>query len=119
MKRPMLGIHFIWVMLLLFHLGLFSFAHAQQVIRGHIPSAISQFGLRPVGRMDSTKQMRIAIGLPLRNHQALTTLLQEMYDPASRNFRQYLTTEQFTEEFGPTDQDYQSVISFAKANGLK
>jgi kumamolisin len=30
-----------------------------------------------------------------------------------------LTTDQFTEAFGPTEQDYQSAIRFARANGLQ
>ena len=34
------------------------------------------------------------------------------------NYHHYLTPEQFTERFGPTEQDYQAVIAFAKANGL-
>ena len=44
--------------------------------------------------------------------------MQQLYDPASPQFHQYLTPEQFTERFGPTEQDYQAVIDFAKANGL-
>ena len=64
------------------------------------------------------EHLNLAIGLPLRNEQALDDLLQQIYDPASPNFRHYLTPEQFTEQFGPTEQDYQAVIDFAKANGL-
>jgi uncharacterized repeat protein (TIGR01451 family) len=45
-------------------------------------------------------------------------LLQDIYDPSSPNFRHYLTTAQFTDQFGPTDDDYQAVVSFAKAHNL-
>ena len=62
--------------------------------------------------------MNLAIGLPLRNQEALTNLLQQIYDPASPNFHHYLTPEEFTAQFGPTEQDYQAVIDFARANGL-
>ena len=62
--------------------------------------------------------MNLAIGLPLRNQQELDTLLQQLYDPASPNYRRYLTPEQFTERFGPTETDYQAVMDFAKSNGL-
>ncbi len=54
----------------------------------------------------------------MRNREALTNQLQQIYDPASPNFRRYLTPEQFTEMFGPTEQDYRAVIAFARANGL-
>ena len=62
--------------------------------------------------------MKLAIGLPLRNQAALTDLLQQIYDPASPNYQHYLTPEEFTAQFGPTEQDYQKVIDFAQANGL-
>jgi hypothetical protein len=62
--------------------------------------------------------LNLAIGLPLRNQQELDTLLQQLYDPASPNYRRYLTPEQFTERFGPTEKDYQAVMDFAKSNGL-
>src|SRR5208283_1081015 len=49
---------------------------------------------------------------------ALSKLLQDMYDPASPQFRRYLTPEQFTEQFGPTRQDYEAVRQFARKYGL-
>jgi subtilase family serine protease len=71
-----------------------------------------------MGRFPGTNRLNLAMGLPLRNEEALDNLLQQIYDPASPNFRQYLTPEQFTEMFGPTEQDYQAVIDFAKTNDL-
>ena len=89
MKRLSIKFRLSFAVLFLFHLGIFAAADAQQVIRGHVPSAISKLGLQPIGRMDSARQLRLAIGLPLRNQQSLTLLLKEMYDPASPSFRQY------------------------------
>jgi uncharacterized repeat protein (TIGR01451 family) len=88
----------------------------RMMLRGHVPAIIS--GLQPQGRLPATASLDLAIGLPLRNAEALTNLLREIYDPASPNFHHYLTPEQFTAQFGPTEQDYQAVIDFAKANGL-
>jgi subtilase family serine protease len=62
--------------------------------------------------------MNLAIGLPLRNQNALNELLIQLSDPASPNFGHYLTAAQFAAEFGPTEEDYQSVIRFARENGL-
>lgn len=56
--------------------------------------------------------------MPLRNQEALTNLLRQLYDPANPNFRHYLSPEQFTERFGPTERDYQAVTAFAQSNGL-
>jgi subtilase family serine protease len=88
----------------------------RQVLRGHVPAAVAP--LQPVGRLPGTNRLQLAIGLPLRNREGLTNLLRQLYDPASAGFRHYLTPEQFTEAFGPTDAEYQAVVAFAKANGL-
>ena len=63
--------------------------------------------------------MSLAVGLPLRNPDELNDLLQQLADPASPNFRQYLTTEQFTERFGPSAEDYQALAGFMRASGLE
>ncbi len=93
-------------------------AHAEptRVLRGHVPPATSV--LRPLGKLPGTNSLRLAITLPLRNREALTALLQRLYDPASPDYHRYLTPPQFTEMFGPTAQDYEAVGRFAKANGL-
>lgn len=89
---------------------------ALQTLPGHVPAIVSQ--LQPVDSLAASNRLHLAIGLPLRNRPALNILLQQIYDPASPNYHHYLTPEQFTERFGPTEQDYQAVIAFAKANGL-
>ena len=90
----------------------------KQMLHGHVPPAIGRLHLQPTNRLPATNQMNLAIGLPLRNQAALDKLLAEIYDPASTNYHRYLTPEQFTAQFGPTEQDYQSLITFAKTNGL-
>jgi subtilase family serine protease len=87
-----------------------------QTLRGHVPEVLSR--LQSVGRLSSSTNLHLAIGLPLRNQEALTNSLQQIYDPGSANYHHYLTPEQFAARFGPTEQDYQKVINFAKANGL-
>ncbi len=71
-----------------------------------------------LGRLAGTERLDLAIGLPLRNTQALTNLLQQLYDLGSPRFRKYLTPAQFAEQFGPTEQDYQAVKDFAASEGL-
>src|SRR6266567_8061306 len=88
----------------------------RQVLHGHTPAAAGR--LQPMDRLASSKHLDLAIALPLRNRTALARLLEQLYDPASPGYHQYLTPEQFAERFGPTETDYQAVIAFAKANGL-
>ncbi|MFZ0321992.1 MAG: protease pro-enzyme activation domain-containing protein, partial [Candidatus Sulfotelmatobacter sp.] len=48
----------------------------------------------------------------------LDDLLQEIYDPQSPSYHQYLSLEEFTDQFGPTQEDYNAVIHFLSANGM-
>jgi hypothetical protein len=71
-----------------------------------------------MGTLPGSQRLNLAIGLPLRNERDLDALLQQLYDPASPNYRRYLTPEQFTERFGPTEADYQALMDFAASNDL-
>ena len=86
------------------------------ILRGHMPSAVAR--LTPTGRLPATNRLFLSIGLPLRNQAALGELLRQLYDPRSTNFHKFLTPQEFTARFGPTEQDYQAVKKFAETNGL-
>jgi uncharacterized repeat protein (TIGR03803 family) len=91
-------------------------ATERQILNGHVPKAAARS--QPVGRLPGSSRLNLAIGLPLRNQEALSNLLEQLYDPASIQYRHYLTVEQFTEGFGPAEQNYEEVIAFAKSQGL-
>ena len=106
-----------WATLLLFVVA-DARAAERQVVRGHVVKAIAELNLQPVGRLASSTNLDLAISLPLRNKEALASLLQQQYAPSSPQYHHWLTPEEFTERFGPTEQDYQAVIAFAKSNGF-
>jgi kumamolisin len=68
--------------------------------------------------MSPTLPMQLDIVLPLRDPAGLEAFLTEVNDPASAAYRHFLTPAQFTERFGPSQADYDAVVSFAKANGF-
>ena len=87
-----------------------------RVLPGHVPSIISQ--LTPKGRLPGTNELRLALGLPLRNPTGLDDFLAGLYNPASPDYHQYLTVDEVTARFGPTAADYEAVKQFALTNGL-
>jgi Pro-kumamolisin, activation domain/Viral BACON domain len=87
-----------------------------QVLSGHVPKITK--GLSPIGRLDNDRRLELSIGLPLRNLEELTNLLEDIYNPASPNYRHFLTPDRFASSFGPSSEDYQKVIDFAKSHGL-
>jgi hypothetical protein len=88
----------------------------RQMLRDHVPGIVTH--LQSLGLLPASQRLNLAIGLPLRNQAELEVFLQQLYDPANPNYHHYLTPEQFTEKFGPTEEDYQKVIAFARTNGL-
>ena len=87
-----------------------------QKLSRHLPQVAEN--LAPVGRVAAGQRLNLSIAFPLRNREALTTLVEQLYDPSSPNYRHYLTPEQFGERYGATEVEYQAVIEFMKANGL-
>jgi len=107
------------VLVLAFGCGFVCRAGAQTTkkLPGHVPQAVSN--LPATGRLAADTGIRLSIGLPLRNREALTNLLEQLSDPASPSFRHFITVDEFTGRFGPTPDDYRKVIEFAESHGLK
>jgi hypothetical protein len=91
---------------------------AQQPLRALPAKASAPANSQALGRLPDAQTMRLAISLPLRNQPQLHTLLQQLYDPASPNYRKFLTVQQFTDQFGASAQDYVKVLDFAKSHGF-
>ncbi len=91
-------------------------AAALQQLENHLPPAVTR--LQPKGVMARSEHLHLAIGLPLRDQAGVSNLFAAIYDPTSPEFHRYLTYEQFTERFGPSEDDYQAVQDYLSANGL-
>jgi subtilase family serine protease len=97
-----------------------SMAQAEQrlTMTSHVHRAVVSGQARLVGHLPSTQHLNVAISLPLRNESGLRDLIQQIYDPQSPSFRQYLSVQEFAERFGPAQDDYDALVRFAKTNGL-
>ena len=91
---------------------------AQSLMTHHMREATLSGRAQFAGRLPSTQTMRLNIVLPLRDQAGLDTFLAELYDPASPTYRHFLTVQEFTARFGPTQEDYDAVVRYAKARGL-
>lgn len=90
----------------------------QSLLTRHVREVVHSGQAPLVGHLPATQSMRIVLVLPHRNQSGLDDFLKEVYDPTSANYRKFLTVDEFTARFGPTQEDYDSVIQFAKVNGL-
>jgi subtilase family serine protease len=90
-----------------------------KTLSGHVPSMVNNLNLQPSGRLRADRRLNLAIGLPLHNKQVLSSLVDQMYEPAAPGYHHFLSLDQFTEKFGPTKQEYETVVHFAETNGLQ
>lgn len=107
-----------WIFLLSAMTGI---AHAQRrsTMTTHVREEVSSGVAPQVGRMPATQHVHLAISLPLHDQAGLESFLADLYDPRSPNFRRYLSVEEFTERFGPSEEDYAALQKFAAGNGLR
>ena len=94
-------------------------SHAQSVLTHHVREA-TRTGEAPVsGRLPASQIMQLDVVLPLRDQAGLDAFLKDVYDPTSFSYRRFLTPTEFTERFGPSQENYDAVIAFVKANGFE
>jgi subtilase family serine protease len=93
-------------------------SQAQSLMTRHMREATLKGQAQSIGRLPATQSMRLDIVLPLRNQADLESLLQELYDPSGPSYRHFLTVREFTARFGPSQEDYDAVIRYAKTNGF-
>jgi hypothetical protein len=89
-----------------------------QTLHGHVRPAVLNGQAAPAGLMAPQTRLNLYLVLPLRNQAGLTSLLSGLYDPSSPDYRHFLSQTQFTDQFGPTPDDYNAVVSFARAHGF-
>jgi subtilase family serine protease len=91
---------------------------AQGVMTRHVRDAVRNGEARSVGRLPQGQELQIDLVLPLRDPQGLKSFLADVYNQKSPNYRHFVTPQQFTARFGPTQQQYNEVLRFANENGL-
>ena len=95
-------------------------AYAQSLppLTHHVRSVILDGEAKPVGQLPADRVMNLDVVLPLRDQAGLNAFLKQLYDPTSPSYRHFLTPPEFTQRFGPTQEDYDAVVRFAAANGF-
>jgi kumamolisin len=94
-------------------------ASPQPLLTRHVRDAVVNGQAQLVGQLPATKTLRFDMVLPLRDRTGLQNFLQELQDPASPSYHQFLTPEEFTARFGPSQEDWDALVAFAKASGFE
>ncbi len=91
----------------------------QPLATAHTRTAVTSGQAPLLGRLPAGQSLHLSIALPLRDQAGLDAFVHEVADPASPNYRHYLSVEDFTRRFGPSAADYQALIDFAASHHLQ
>src|SRR6516162_6298870 len=91
-------------------------AAGRLLLQGHVPAAVAR--LTPLGPVPASNHLDLVLGLPLRNQEELDNLMAQIYEASSTDYHQYLSAEQFAERFSPSEEQYELLQGFARANGF-
>src|SRR6185312_9275061 len=81
-------------------------SQAGALMTRHMREEVRIGAAQPMAQMEARHVMRLNIVLPLNDPAALDSFLADIYNPASPNFHHFLTVSEFTEKFGPTQEDF-------------
>ncbi|MEP7044415.1 MAG: S53 family peptidase, partial [Dokdonella sp.] len=83
-----------------------------------VPAAVAAGQAAQAAPLNGAQRLKLAINLTLRNKDGLDSLIQQIYNPVSPLYHHYLSSADFTEQFSPTQADYDTVVSWATAQGF-
>ena len=93
-------------------------AAQQPVLTTHVRDAVREATAPSVGRLPASQILSIDAVLPLGDPAGLTKFLSDLYNPSSPSYHQFLTVQAFTQRFGPPQQNYDALVSYAKSVGF-
>jgi len=87
------------------------------MLSGHVPvQHIKNSAL--LGQKPSSDSLSMTVVLRYPNEAQLGSLLSKLYDPLDPSYGHYLTTQQFTDQFSPSQSDYEAIQSYFKSQGF-
>src|SRR5580698_7861656 len=93
-------------------------AQPQLLLTRHVREAVVNGQAQFVGQLPATETLPFDITLPLRDRAGLQNFVQEVQDPTSPSYHQFLTPQEVTARFGPSQEDWDGLVAFAKASGF-
>ena len=89
-------------------------------LAGNIPPAARNAANDRGGAPDTMPlpNMLLQLRRPAAQEQALTTLIEQLHDPNSPNYHQWLSAEQLGAQFGPAASDIQTVTDWLQQRGF-
>ena len=88
----------------------------QAAMTHHVRPEVATGRAQLAGQLPANQTLNFDMVLPLRDRAGLQSFVQEVNDPASPSYHQFLTPQEVTARFGPSQEDWEALVAFAKAN---
>jgi subtilase family serine protease len=96
-----------------------SWGQSQSLLTRHTRDVVVSGEAQSLGRLPATKTLQLDVMLALPHQAELKNFIDALYEPGNPSFHHFLTVEEFTARFGPTQEQYDAVVRFANQNGFK
>ena len=106
------------VSLALFVAAGFIQGRAETLMTRHVRTVTINGQAKVLGHLPSATIMQLNVVLPLRDQAGLDDFLVELRNPYSSDYKHFLTPAEFTERFGPSQEDYDAVVKYVQDHGL-
>jgi subtilase family serine protease len=94
-------------------------AEPQSLLTRHVRDVVANGQAPLVGQLPATQSIHFDMVLALRDRAGLQNFVREVNDPTSPYYHQFLTPQEFTARFGPSQEDWDALVAFAKASGFE
>src|ERR1700691_6301206 len=79
----------------------------QPLLTHHVRPEVVNGQAQLIGKLPPTQTLRFDIVLPLRDRTGLQNFVQEVQDPTSPSYHHFLTPQEFTASFGPSQENWE------------
>jgi subtilase family serine protease len=94
--------------------------HALVTLRGTVHPLANPANDRGAASSDmQLERLQLVLKRSPQQEAALQQLLRDMHTPGTATFHKWLTPEQFGQQFGPSDQDVQTIESWLETKGFQ
>jgi kumamolisin len=83
---------------------------------GHIPQAVKQ--LADIGKLDEQQVLPVTIALQLNNEAELDSRIADMYNPSSKSYHLFVSSDEFNARYAPTAEQVAAERASLQAQGL-
>ena len=105
--------------LLIAQAGCTSSPDPQPLLTEHVRDVVRNGQAVAIDQLPPDQTLQIDIVLPLRNESELQSLIQQLNDPSSPSYHQFLTPDELALRFGPSESDWNDLVAFADAHNLQ